>query len=656
MSAIGKDIITQDEITEILVSVGDITGVNLAELSKQIDESNMHFNGNLTQYEIHSKFEKALRYYKSSEYECAYLTVMEGLSIFLEYYNLIPKTADEAMNIASMYTKIAGLLSQYKEFNETLEREIGLQIKSMAGGLPVSRTFLDPRDIRNIRNQVNGRYLKLYCYRKPSSEPKPGKFAIKDTIVATDSILDLIGIPSTDDLWHVHIGLMIEKFISLSYFVIAITYKDGIWILCDKPEYNNIDQIDKLGARNGGRRFSEDREKNLDFLPYILIDRVIDARNNTSTLARESGQEIYTFDLKEYLYPNWLYLIDETINQIMNQSNSIIKIAETTQLAIGPAIDDIDDESTFLECNNSELQKIFDELHPKETLPAVTSQQIVKQLSDAVVLMGEDEFNRNLTYLKHKAIADAANKEQIECCNGDIYSTPKDAWAEMNSLVFGDEKRVENMNRILFSGNIVRFVDIDTSLYDMGIGFNYKDKFDPETRIKWQYPFVVTGNKNNYPWSFDMVFRGWTDRTGYYNGPRPVCSYECGTEIKNGTQWRVVTFMRYTEMMALLSCDRSDLPVYYRNYLSYKSIPYIGNSILSNVKPEFRALGNDPCSRRNSNGVKMYIPYCGNCQRKLYKKYKVAEESVVVYSSKLNKILDIKDLSKFNIDDYIVKK
>lgn len=652
MSAIGKDIITQDEITDILVSVGDITGVNLAELSKQIDESKMHFNGNLTQYEIHSKFEKALRYYKSSEYECAYLTVMDGLSIFLEYYNIIPKTADEAMNIASMYTKIAGLLSKYKEFNETLEREIGLQIKSMAGGLPVSQAFLDPRDICNIRNQVNRRYLKLYCYRKSSSEPKPNKFAIKDTIVATDSILDLIGIPSTDDLWHVHIGLMIEKFISLSYFVIAITYKDGIWILCDKPEYNNIDQIDSLGARNGGRRFSEDREKNLDFLPYILIDRVIEARNNTSTLARESGQEIYTFDLKEYLYPNWLYLIDETINQIMNQGDAIIKIAETTQLAIGPAVDDIDDESTFLECNNSELQKIFDELHPKETLPAVTSQQIVKQLSDAVVLMGEDEFNRNVTYLKHKTIADAANKEQIECCNGDIYSTPEDAWAEMNSLVFGDKQRVENMNKILFSGEVVRFVDIDTSLYGMGSGFNYEDKFDPETRIKWQYPLVANGNKNDSPWSLNMVFRGWTKRTGYYDGPSPVCSYECGTKIKNISQWRAVRFMRYSEMMAMFSCDRCDLPVYYRNYLSHMSIPYIGNPILSNVKPEFRALEKDPCSIRHANGLLMYIPYCGNCQRKLYKKYKVADESVVVYSSKLNKILDIIDVKDFDIKKY----
>ena len=652
MRTIGKDIITQDEITDILVSIGDITGVNLAELSKQIDESNMHFNGNLRQHEIHSKFEKALRYYKSSEYECTYLTVMDGLYLFLEYYSLIPKTADEAMEIASMYTKIAGILSKYKEFNEILEREVELQIKSMAGGLPVNQTFLDPRDILNIRNQVNSRYLKLYCYRKPKCEPRPGKFAIKDTIVATDSILDLIGIPSTDDLWHVHIGLMIERFISLSYFVIAVTYKDGIWVLCDKPEYNNIDQIDSLGARNGGRRFSEDRERNLDFLPYILIDKVIEARNNTSTLARDSGQEMYTFDLKEYLYPNWLYLIDETINQIMNQSNSIIKIAETTQLAIGPAIEDIDDESAFLKCNNEELQKIFDELHPKETLPAVTSQQIVKQLSDAAVLMGEDEFNRNVTYLKHKAIADAANKEQIECCNGDVYSTPKDAWAEMNSLVFGDEKRVENMNRILFSGKIVRFVDIDTSLYDMENSFNYKDKFDPETRIKWHYPFVVTGNKDNYPWSFDMVFRGWTERTGYYNGPRPVCSYECGTEIKNGTQWRVVSFMRYSEMMALLSCERSDLPVYYRNYLSYKSIPYSGNSILSNVKPEFKALEKDPCSVRNPNSVSMYIPYCGNCQRKLYKKYKIAEESLVVYSSKLNKVLDIIDVNDFDIKKY----
>ena len=339
----------------------------------------------------------------------------------------------------------------------------------------------------------------------------------------------------------------------------------------------------------------------------------------------------------------------------MNQGDSIIKIIETTQLAIGPAIDDIDDESAFLKCNNDELQKIFDELHPKETLPAVTSQQIAKQLSDAVVLMGEDEFNRNITYLKHKAIADAANKEQIECCNGDIYSSPKEAWSEMNSLVFGDEKRVENMNRILFSGNIVRFVDIDTSLYDMGgalSSFNYKDKFNPETRIKWHYPFVATGNKGNYPWSFDMVFRGWTDRVGYYDGPRPVCSYECRTEIKNGTQWRVVSFMRYSEMMALLSCERNDLPVYYRNYLSYKSIPYTGNSILDNVKPEFKALEKDPCSARNPNSVTMYIPYCGNCQRKLYKKYKVAEESLVVYSSKLNKVLDIIDVNDFNIEKY----
>lgn len=658
--------IGREEIEDTLVKVGKITGVDIVKIANQIDNGEFSFCGSVRDMYVHDSFRDALKYYKESEYDAAYVEIMHGIRLFFKYYNHVPDTSEDADIMADQYKMFAGILRNDLVYKRGLKESITNEIKDMSGGLPMLTYYIDPRDIVNIKKQIGvGKYLRLYEYRRGKKEKKKnievGKFALKDTIVATNSILDLIGVPVTDDMWHIHIGLMLEKYINLSYFMIVMTYNDGVWILCDKPNYENIDQIDKVASRGGGMRFSEDREKHLDFLPYILIEKVKEEREKTTTITKKGGQEIHTFDMKSYLYPTWLYLIREAIEQIIgmeNGGNNIIKLMETQQLALGMGEDVVDEkekedeEKSFYKCNNEELDKLFNELHPTETLPAVSSTEIAKTLTDAAILMGEDEFKKNVIYIKHKKIADASIQEQVDLMEevaeigGRWVKNPQEEWKNLINLAFRNETAVESMERILFSGNEVSFIDLDTKIYSGRI--HYGDGGGSVERMK--YGFV--GNSKEYPWSYDIFMRGWTEKIGFKCGPKVTCQYNCGTEIHSGSQWKRISFRRYTEMMALFGCDRKDLPVYYRNYLSHICIPYTGNSILDNVKPEYLALEKDPCSRNNPNDINIYIPYCGKCKNKLYKKYKIADNSLVVYSSKKNKILDIIDINNFKIEDY----
>ena len=59
--------------------------------------------------------------------------------------------------------------------------------------------------------------------------------------------------------------------------------------------------------------------------------------------------------------------------------------------------------------------------------------------------------------------------------------------------------------------------------------------------------------------------------------------------------------------------------------------------------------------RRNPNDFIVSFPYCGFCHKKLYKKYKVAEEAVIVISSKQNAVIEILPKDDF-VPKYIEKK
>lgn len=77
-----------------------------------------------------------------------------------------------------------------------------------------------------------------------------------------------------------------------------------------------------------------------------------------------------------------------------------------------------------------------------------------------------------------------------------------------------------------------------------------------------------------------------------------------------------VHIRHYKELMWLLGLtDRKQLHKYFRQYRAHNLIPYTGNSILDQTHPYLRI--NDPCSRRESNGMTFYMFMCGTCYKKI---------------------------------------
>lgn len=86
-----------------------------------------------------------------------------------------------------------------------------------------------------------------------------------------------------------------------------------------------------------------------------------------------------------------------------------------------------------------------------------------------------------------------------------------------------------------------------------------------------------------------------------------------------------IEIRHYRELMWLLGFDdRKQLHKYFRQYRAHDLVPYDGNSILDQTHPYLRL--QDPCSRREPNGMSFDLYMCGVCYRKIKQKDKTKIE------------------------------
>lgn len=103
----------------------------------------------------------------------------------------------------------------------------------------------------------------------------------------------------------------------------------------------------------------------------------------------------------------------------------------------------------------------------------------------------------------------------------------------------------------------------------------------------------------------------------------------CGIVMAEMPQLEVVEIEpKLDTYYKMLDCDTVEMP-------SRK----IGGKYF--IKPEFVAISRDFVSRRFSDKLSITFPFCGKCRKSLFKQYKIAEEALVVISSKRGNILNI---------------
>ena len=610
----------KDCIEQMLIWLGKTSDNDIKSIAEMVETDSFHFSGKLARYEVVKELESTIKLYLSGELDAAFVTLRKCVYALIDTYNIGNSTSEirKYANFLDEACNYIDICDEYiKIFNNKEKENLSLS------NIPTDDNItLNAQDILAIKNSIDSKYFHLYKYRTGNGLPETTKFELAKNIIASNNLEKLISGRVSNDAWSITVGLFIEKKIDLSYFVITFSLNGNVYVLTDKFIYQNPDQINRL--RNGGRRFSEDRENKLDFLPYILIDKVIENREKAKTLANQNCDEIWTFPIDEYLCNTLYYIIGYTIEKIVNGYDvKQVLGANANLLQLTDGNVNMSDDSHFSKTNIDKLNELVKEIFEEDTTALVVqNKQLLEQMGVSSTLMTVEEFEKNTQYLAHKQVAE----QHIRNRWGDKYEVKFDSeyyyeYAKQRDLLLGMFKdKIKLLEPFLFAGDKVYLHDRDHPfLY--GIGWSATPSY------RYKNNFVITGKDR-----FNLI-PGCIDHYVY-------CVKNDGFKVKK-EQFKTFSFMRYTEIATILNIRRNELPPLFRDYLSHYYIPYSGNCILDNVKPEFTALEQDYASQRNVNCFDVSFPFCGYCARKLFKKYKVAEEAVIVISSKQNQVFEI---------------
>ncbi len=608
----------QKAIERVLSWIGDGFGYDLVGLADDIRNNKMSFSGTLSQYEVRCHLDAALKAYLQGEFDASFVKLRE-LLYMLAVKEKCDNTADSIRKYASMLNGVAENVEICEGFIESWKAENTDELRK-AYPLFGSEMSLNAYDCMKIKNSIDSPYLRLYQYRKASVANKATKYKLSDGIVASDSLSDLITNTGLEDTWGVTLGLFLEEKIDLSYFVITFSLNGNVFVLTDRPVYKNPDQINRL--RGGGRLFSEDRERYLDFLPYILIDKVIENRENSKGISKQAGSEIWTFPIKDYFCENLYYVIKYTIEKV-NDGYGVKRLfnPDSDMRLLTDGMVDMSDDSHFIQTNMDVLNDIVDELYGERSQALVVRNgQLVEQMGGSTQLMTIDEIESNTQYLAHKQVVENHEKEKrgsLEKDSDEIYLEYRKQKEDLLSMF---KEKSSMLEKYLFAGKKVSVHDIDHPVLYNG--------FRGSTSDRYKKPFVEHGTEFG-----SIVGR--------------ECLGGDGRMVEKEDYYKSFRFLRYTELTAILGIRREELPPLFRDYIANYYLPYIGNNILDNVKPEFSALEHDFVSRRNVNGFLVSFPYCGICIRKMYRRYMIAEEAVIVISGKQNRVLETLSKEEF---------
>lgn len=580
------------------------TNRNVDDIVKKIDNDDISFKGTLGEYEKSETLRKCIEMYKEGELDASYYYIIQGLLSLTEDIRF---NNNDFENFERGVNFLVDLKEIYRPFNIYLKGTYYPRIyKEMAGVCKCKddNEIFTPIDIYKIKKSINSRHLKMYCYKESENKNFPDKFAVKNAVVATDNIDSIFNAKSEfDDAWSVQIGLFIERNINLSYFVITFAYGNGVYVLSDKPNYKNPDQLDRVSSRNGGLRFSEDREAS-NYLPYILIDKVLDRRKENTEVSKKDAKynELYVFPTEDYFSFNLYYLIKYSIEHIIADDFAYIVKRDVLLLTANSSIDLTD--INHYDCKNDYIEKIYKDVYEdiKTTLPAVTTTALMPEIEKFPIILTPEQFEKDVKYLAHKKLADDIINIKY---NGLDVNDPQGRY-EIRHMVYKQKDEIDNIVKknikkllpYIFAGNKVYINDLD----------NPRDKI----------PHFGTGN------SLSCLFAHEHDKNEKFSTyEKSILSNE------QATTCIYIYFHHYKELMTLMNLKREDIPSTFRYYMSNDYMPYIGNSILNNINPLYEMMERDFASRDYVNGLTVYIPFRKTETNKLYKTHKIGDEVII---------------------------
>lgn len=589
------------------------------------------------------------RSYLSGDYDIAYIKGYEELhTLFLDIRRIKTVTPEVLYKWGEFFNWAAKTISEYNTWNS----EDRIAFKEYI----FSNPFLTDEDktdenfshvnklmIDECKNVINSNYLlRTYVWKQGSSHidtQKEYEYVVSNTLVISDDMdILLSGLKMyEDDKLHYTFCFKIEEIIDYSYFIIAIQYGDTIYISSDFIPFSN--PRTKASRRNPQRT----RESWWDKvgLPYGIIDDIIKWRKEKTELTSHTvSYELYIKSISDYLpFINkvYLWILSEMITEHIatdidnvKQIYTLGKLVEQTKMLPGSSIEctEEDCENTFSKINYETSKRYQDNLwYPgkeecKNEIIRVSTDLITKSESyDSGWLVTADEYRNMGAWFA---------KEEMRKTKQSALSTYAKENKDSDTLklkhMLWDNRK--DMLMAIMSGEDVYFYDIDTGRI-------------PTFGMQNDSPITmgVIRDRNMSGWKQITLYQDWDEKHGW-NYKDAYCSL-CGDyKTREGSGVSLV-IEHYEQLCMLLGCTRKELPGYFRNYTSYRHIPYYGNSILDNTNPEF--LVDDPASRDYPNGYRINLRMCGYCFKENDRKYKQYDSSLILWSSKHNMIVDIVD-------------
>lgn len=236
--------------------------------------------------------------YMAGEYDRAVNSSADFLKTCISNLKLENYDEKSLQEVSSFYLEASKWLGFYNQF-EIKDRTEWMQfVKSIP--LLTSAEQIEQsnrRDMSKVEKTL--KYMLARRYTGNGGIPIESEgIIITDTFVMCDSLSSLLsGLKRPiDDHIHITVMLKLDCHIWMSYFIIAIQYRDNIWLADDGYNYANPRAKEGI-ARRGSARIREEILDN-SILPYQWINWVDEQRKSNQKVA-QSGTHIGELYIKQ---------------------------------------------------------------------------------------------------------------------------------------------------------------------------------------------------------------------------------------------------------------------------------------------------------------------------------------------------------------------
>lgn len=646
--------LTKENIKQHIIDFSNIFGIDLIEEINKTESKSQPIGEYIFKKDVFGAYKLA----EENKLIESVITLNEEIISYTENMRLDNLNSKEAIKLSNDFLKISKTLEYCEYYIEKNSNDFQEYYKDywLFENNNIKKE-LNPRFFPRLSRALDEGLFKLYDYQVLNNVkvPEDLSFSLNKNLYIVDSLntyLQYIKTQNTDNIQVTYI-LKVEDIEDYSYFCLVIQYKGNVWIGTDKLMFANPNN--KYHSRNPYRSRETYYDK-LD-LPYGLIDQLSEIRKQTKVPVKNANLELHVKKIEDFplnvkvvMHQLALYMINDLYN-----NKSLEKISTYNEVVLSlPEGESVKDNQDFSSDDFSGVEQRVNEIKDiafkyfKE-IDVYDKRLVLNSEYYDPDWLATPESLQNL----NNWIANNKLKNDIQKIIDDLY--PSD-FRESDKLhkQFANEliPYLDNIYKYIFSSEDVSFRFIN---YNISQFTGYRDNKD---HIDLN---ICHHNKNNNRLSYgDIIIRDThiekylKEKFNNISNSERLYRKRCLVCNEHSEKKSIIIDIKLREQLQeLFGLNYKDIPEWLKLYKSHQFQPYHGNSILDNVDP--LASVNDRLSEKRPNGLTIVIKMCGYCYRRLLKKYKIADKSLITFDLKTNKIVSLEPNEKKDVtnnDDF----